>query len=179
MSEIEELPKGWMKTTVKDVSLSIQYGYTESSTIENIGPKFLRITDIQENKVCWQNVPYCKISEAEIERYLLHDGDLVFARTGATVGKSFLIKGVIPKAIFASYLLRLRFPEQIFDKFISYYFQSPFYWNEILKKQVGTGQPNVNGTVLGILQFPLPPSQNNTASSPKQKNSSAAWIKAS
>ena len=157
MSETQKIPPGWIKASVKDISISIQYGYTESSTTENIGPKFLRITDIQDNNVYWQNVPYCKISEAETEKYLLHDGDLVFARTGATVGKSFLIKGSIPKAIFASYLIRLRFPEQIFDKYISYYFQSPFYWNEIINKQVGTGQPNVNGTILGILQFPLSP----------------------
>lgn len=152
-----ELPEGWRKDDVKNIAISIQYGYTESSSNSVVGPKFLRITDIQNNRVNWGSVPYCPISDDEIEKYLLKDGDLVFARTGATVGKSFLIKGNIPKSVFASYLIRLRFPKDIIDKYVWYYFQSPLYWNQITDKQVGTGQPNVNGTTLGKLEIIVAP----------------------
>ena len=152
-----ELPEGWAKDIVKNIANSIQYGYTESSNKDKIGPKFLRITDIQENKVNWESVPYCLIIESEIDKYLLQDGDLVFARTGATVGKSFLIRGNIPKSVFASYLIRLRFPKEIYDKYVWYYFQSPTYWTQITDKQVGTGQPNVNGTTLGKLEIIIAP----------------------
>jgi type I restriction enzyme S subunit len=151
-----ELPEGWRKDVVKNIALSIQYGYTESSSKEKIGPKFLRITDIQDYRVNWDDVPYCLIDEEAKQKYLLEDGDLVFARTGATVGKSFLIKGEIPESIFASYLIRLRFPKQINDKYVWYYFQSPFYWSQIVDKQVGIGQPNVNGTKLGRLEIIIP-----------------------
>jgi type I restriction enzyme S subunit len=151
-----ELPEGWEKINVRDFAKSIQYGYTESSSKEQVGPKFLRITDIQENKVSWKDVPFCKINEKEKEKYLLEDGDLVFARTGATVGKSFLIKGDIPESVFASYLIRVRFPKDIYDVYVWYYFQSPFYWNQIIDKSVGTGQPNVNGTKLGELEVVFP-----------------------
>jgi type I restriction enzyme S subunit len=157
MSEKIELPSGWSWSIVKDVAKSIQYGFTQSSSKIEVGPKFLRITDIQDNKVNWEKVPFCEISNSEKPTYLLDDGDLVFARTGATVGKSFLLKGNIPEAIFASYLIRLRFPKSILDKYIWYFFQSPLYWKQIGVNQVGTGQPNVNGTVLGSLRIPISP----------------------
>jgi len=154
-SDNEILPEGWKLVIVKEIAEKIQYGYTESSSMEQIGPKFLRITDIQNNKVDWKTVPYCKIEESEIEKYQLRDGDIVFARTGATVGKSFLIKGNIPNSVYASYLIRMRFPNTIFDKYIWNFFQSSLYWIQIKKKSVGTGQPNVNGKKLGEIEIPL------------------------
>lgn len=150
-----ELPEGWRIEQLKKISSSIQYGYTESSSKEIIGPKFLRITDIQNNYVDWNEVPYCKITPENTEKYRLKDGDLVFARTGATVGKSFLIKGEIPDSVFASYLIRVRVSEKINDKYLSYFFNSPQYWEQITEGQVGIGQPNVNGTKLGLLNILL------------------------
>jgi type I restriction enzyme S subunit len=154
--ETKGISQKWKKVRVEDIAESIQYGYTESSSKEKIGPKFLRITDIQNNSVEWTSVPYCKIDEDSKKKYLLKDGDLVFARTGATVGKSFLIKGQIPEAVFASYLIRLRFNRDVLDKYIWHYFQSLDYWSQITDGQVGIGQPNVNGTKLGQLLIPLP-----------------------
>jgi len=82
---------GWQVKELGVVS-AINYGYTESATSEPIGPRFLRITDIQDDCVDWASVPYCKIESAEIQKYRLLSGDIVFARTGATTGKSFLVK---------------------------------------------------------------------------------------
>lgn len=144
--------------SLKSITEAIQYGYTESSTNEPIGPKFLRITDIQNNTVEWETVPYCKIDDSKLERYKLQTGDLLFARTGATVGKSFLIKGNIPDAVFASYLIRVTAKkEKVYPQFLSYFFQAPNYWTQIIEGQVGIGQPNVNGTKLSELRIPLPP----------------------
>jgi type I restriction enzyme, S subunit len=91
---------------LKDIA-QINYGYTESAKRTEVGPKFLRITDIQVGKVDWETVPYCPISSADEEKYLLKDGDLVFARTGATTGKSFLLHNP-PRSVCASYLIRVR-----------------------------------------------------------------------
>ena len=102
-----ELPEGWAETTIKDLSDSIQYGYTAKKSGNNFGPKYLRITDIQDNKVQWENVPSCVIAKTEIEKYQLNKGDILFARTGATVGKSFLIENLTEDSIFASYLIRV------------------------------------------------------------------------
>jgi type I restriction enzyme S subunit len=151
------LPKGWVWTTIGDASEQIQYGYTEKATEKKIGPKFLRITDIQDNNVVWENVPYVKIDASEKSKYLLHSDDLVFARTGATVGKSYLLRDPIPEAVFASYLIRMKLSKQLSPKFIYNFFQSGFYWEQINKNKLGIGQPNVNGTTLAKIVLPLPP----------------------
>ncbi len=154
---LPELPPGWVWTTVGEISDLIHYGYTESATSEDTGTKFLRITDIQNNTVDWQSVPFCKIGGKESERYLLSENDLLFARTGATVGKSFLIRGQIPKSIFASYLIRIILSKEINATFVYNFFQSSYYWLQIRENQLGIGQPNVNGTILSTLTLPLPP----------------------
>lgn len=117
-------PEEWVWTNVGEISKIIHYGYTASSTDEPTGTKMLRITDIQNNIVNWDTVPFCEIEPKEKEKYLLRDGDLVFARTGATVGKSFLIRGIIPDAVFASYLIRIILSKHIEKYFVYDFFQS-------------------------------------------------------
>ncbi|MDY0082405.1 MAG: restriction endonuclease subunit S [Ignavibacteriaceae bacterium] len=151
------LPPGWKWVKLGDVSEKIQYGYTESASYKPIGPKFLRITDIQNGNVNWKEVPYCEISEEQKSKYLLNEGDIVFARTGATVGKSFLIAGEIPESIFASYLIRIQLADYVNKKFVYFFFQSINYWQQITEGQVGIGQPNVNGTKLSKLIIPICP----------------------
>lgn len=107
--------------------------------------------------VNWNTVPYCKIDSLDIQKYLLRTGDLLFARTGATVGKSYLIYKDVPYSVFASYLIRIALSDFINKKYIAYFFQSTFYWNQIMKKRIGTGQPNVNGNILSKLLVPIPP----------------------
>jgi len=147
--------KEWEDVKVGDVCEKPQYGYTESAKLEAVGPKFLRITDIQKGNVDWENVPYCFCND--VEKYQLKNGDIVFARTGATVGKSYLIKNSPKNAVFASYLIRLRATGKILPDFLYYFFQSPDYWRQITQGQVGGAQPNVNGTKLAKIKFPLPP----------------------
>lgn len=152
-----DLPDGWTWVTVEKIAQKIHYGYTESATDDPIGPKFLRITDIQNNSVNWNSVPYCRIDEIKQQQYLLRENDLVFARTGATVGKSFLIRGDIPDAVFASYLIRIVLEKEINAKFIYTFFQSQSYWMQIHQGKVGSGQPNVNAKILSQITLPLPP----------------------
>jgi len=152
-----ELPEGWEWTKLRDISERIHYGYTASAENKKVGPKLLRITDIQDNKVDWATVPYCPISEEDLPNYLLKSGDLVFARTGATVGKSFLIDGDIPESVFASYLIRVILKKTVDPNFIYCFFQSPHYWNQIEKQKVGAGQENVNSQKLSQIEIPLPP----------------------
>jgi type I restriction enzyme S subunit len=156
MSEIQ-LPEGWVWKKLRDISDRIHYGYTASSTRENTGVKLLRITDIQDYKVDWTTVPFCTISKGDLPKYRIQQGDLLFARTGATVGKSFLVTGDLPGSVFASYLIRVILAQEIDRKFIFLFFQSPHYWQQIKAGSVGIGQPNVNGNILSGLDIPLPP----------------------
>lgn len=145
----------WEGKKLGEVS-KINYGYTESASNEAIGPKFLRITDIQNNTVDWKNVPYCKIGSDILPKYRLSDGDIVFARTGATTGKSYLVKNP-PKSVFASYLIRLRLNEKnLLPEFLSQFFQTHLYWSNILSGVSGSTQGSFNATKLGelIIYFP-------------------------
>ena len=152
----EEGGGDWVEKKLKEIS-KINYGYTEKASLEKIGPKFLRITDIQNNNVDWDSVPYCHCSEKDLSKYKLEFGDIVFARTGATTGKSFLIKEV-PNAVFASYLIRLKIKEK--DKFepnfVSYFFQTKMYWDIISSGISGSAQGGFNATKLGELIFNFP-----------------------
>ena len=149
-----ELQKHWKTTKVAHFCEKPQYGYTASAIYEPVGPKFLRITDIQNGKVNWDTVPYCHCEEPE--KYILEDEDLIFARTGATTGKSFLVKNC-PKAIFASYLIRLRVKQMVSVEYLYKFFQSPVYWSQITADKRGTGQPNFNGKKLANLWISVPP----------------------
>lgn len=154
---MSELPIGWITSKLVKLTEDISYGYTASSTQEKVGPHLLRITDIQNNHVSWGSVPFCVINEEQAKKYSLKENDLVFARTGATVGKSFLIKREIPESVFASYLIRVRCLQPELASFLAYYFRSPDYWLQITDFSAGIGQPNVNGSKLKELNIPLPP----------------------
>jgi type I restriction enzyme S subunit len=150
------MKKEWETKELAAVS-AINYGYTESASSEPIGPRFLRITDIQDDHVDWESVPYCKIETAELARYRLASGDIVFARTGATTGKSFLVDDP-PDAVFASYLIRLRLTDKkLLPEFVSIFFQTAGYWQSIKNGSSGSAQGGFNATKLGALRIPVPP----------------------
>jgi type I restriction enzyme S subunit len=147
--------KGWELKTLAAVS-AINYGYTESASSERVGPRFLRITDIKDDHVDWDSVPYCKIESADVPKYRLASGDIVFARTGATTGKSFLVDDP-PDSVFASYLIRLRLlDKQLLPEFVSLFFQTAGYWQSIKDGSSGSAQGGFNATKLGALMLPVP-----------------------
>ena len=150
-----EIPRSWVWATVNDISKSILYGVSESAKSEG-KYKLLRITDIQDNQVDWGTVPFTDFDEDKVSSYILHDGDIVFARTGATVGKSYLIKRLRQNAIYASYLIRVQTFDLILPEYVKLFFESGYYWEQIELGSLGIGQPNVNGTILGNLNIPLP-----------------------
>jgi type I restriction enzyme S subunit len=147
-----------VKTVVlADVSETIDYGVTASATALPVGPKFLRITDIQDGAVDWNSVPHCEADERKLTASRLRPGDIVFARTGATTGKSFLIRRCPDSAVFASYLIRVRPNSKVDPVFLSHFFNTPDYWRQITLKAAGAAQPGVNASKLQELTLPLPP----------------------
>ncbi|NBC04554.1 MAG: hypothetical protein GVY20_12725 [Bacteroidetes bacterium] len=142
--------------SIEDIAEKIDYGHTASATDQKIGPKFLRITDIKDNFVDWDEVPYCECSDKEFEKNKIEKWDIVFARTGST-GNSFIIKDEVQNVVFASYLIRLRVDNEIADpEFVAYFFQSDNYWKQIKKGSDGTTMPTFNATKLKALNLPLP-----------------------
>jgi type I restriction enzyme S subunit len=152
------LPEKWEWVRLGAISASIQYGYTASADSTKQEPKFVRITDIHNSRVNWETVPGCDIEPDKLPTYQLAENDFLIARTGGTIGKSFLVTNVDFDSVFASYLIRIRtFPSFVSPQFLKCYLDSPLYWEQLYAASMGTGQPNVNGTSLGMLKTPLPP----------------------
>lgn len=152
-----DYPKDWIFTRIDQVSNAIHYGYTASANNSLKNVRLLRITDIQNNSVNWETVPGCEIDNQKLNSYALKDNDLLIARTGGTIGKSYLVENLTVKAVFASYLIRIVPNNLIFPKYLKLYADSPLYWDQLYSKCSGTGQPNVNATSLKSLILPLPP----------------------
>ncbi|HCE2190389.1 TPA: restriction endonuclease subunit S [Vibrio parahaemolyticus] len=152
-----KLPDGWEWHSVKKLSHNIQYGHTAKAE-SNGNAKFLRITDIQDGKIDWQGVPTVSLEKKEINKYELNDDDLIFARSGATAGKSILIKNAPKDAVFASYLIRI-VPNKkyIIPEYLSYFFLTPAYWEVVGQNAAGAAQPNINGTKLSEFIVPVAP----------------------
>jgi type I restriction enzyme S subunit len=155
--ELGVLPNSWSIRPLSECAEKPDYGFTASAAREQLGPKFLRITDIQEGKVDWDSVPYCSLPTTVNEDKVLHPGDIVVARIGATTGKAFLI-GECPRAIFASYLIRIRAIENILtSEFLYYFLHTDFYWNHIDKHKDDRLKGGVNIPALTSIDVPVPP----------------------
>ena len=152
----ERLPEGWAWARLSMLTANVHYGYTCSSSSSG-HIKLLRITDIQNGHVNWNTVPYCASDPKDYSTYFLKEGDILIARTGGTIGKSFFISEKPPVSAFASYLIRaIPIKNEIVPYFRSY-FDSPSYWAQLIDASAGTGQPNVNATSIGRLLIALPP----------------------
>lgn len=151
-----EIPDNWKWVRWGALSEQIQYGYIASAK-DSGRIKMVRISDIQDNKVIWGNVPYCDIDDANIDAYLLHDNDILFARTGGTVGKSYLVENITEKAVFAGYLIRSSYSDKLDAKYIKIFMNSNLYWKQLQNGTTATAQPNCNGQTLSKMVLPLPP----------------------
>jgi len=152
-----QIPPHWAWTKLGIIALQIQYGYTASADSSATEIRMLRITDIQNNRVNWPTVPCCQIEQGDAERYLLSPNDILIARTGGTIGKSFIVLDAPVKSVFASYLIRVTPPRSMAARYLKTFLESPFYWTQLRQISAGTGQPNVNGQALGRLELPFPP----------------------
>lgn len=152
-----EIPESWKWCHMKGITQKIHYGFTASAA--NAGnAKLLRITDIQDGRVNWDTVPFCDVPEKKLASCKLGESDVVIARTGGTIGKSFLLTDVSDVAVFASYLIRLiPCAEVVNPKYLMVFLNSPEYWKQLKAMSQGTGQPNVNAKSLSTLLLPLPP----------------------
>ena len=151
-----DIPESWKWVRWGDLSESIQYGF--NAPAKSSGRiKMVRISDIQDGKVLWESVPFCDIQENEIPNYLLKKNDILFARTGGTVGKSYLVKDVPEEAVYAGYLIRTQYSESLCPEYLKYFMESALYWTQLKNGTIATAQPNCNGQTLSKMILPLPP----------------------
>lgn len=151
-----EIPDNWKWVRWGDLSESIQYGYNAPAQ-KSAKIRMVRISDIQNGGVLWDTVPYCDIADGDIETYLLKANDILFARTGGTVGKSYLVKQIPYEAIYAGYLIRTRYSVHLCPEYLKCFMDSNLYWAQLRNGVIATAQPNCNGKTLARMVLPLPP----------------------
>lgn len=151
------IPRTWKWTTFDAISENIHYGVTAKAVFKTEGTRFLRITDIQGGRVDWSSVPSCDVDPAKLRSSRLQNGDILIARTGGTIGKTYLVENLDTDAVFASYLIRWIPLPSAYPPFIKLFTNSPLYWAQLTEATSGTGQPNVSASSLKRLMIPLPP----------------------
>ena len=148
------LPKNWHWSRLGDISQKPQYGWTTKSNY-GTGINYLRTTDISRGEIDWNSVPVCINIPDDLNKFILHHGDIVVSRAGS-VGISCMIKNP-PTAVFASYLIRLRITDAICASYVAYFLKSAIYWTAISDAKVGIAVQNVNAKKLAAIRIPLAP----------------------
>ncbi|HEY8337308.1 MAG TPA: restriction endonuclease subunit S [Tardiphaga sp.] len=138
----------WIECALADACSSIDYRLTASASDREVGPRFLRITDIVTGHIDWNAVPHVAANEAIAAKYRLHDGDIVLARTGASTGASAYVQNP-PPAMFASYLVRLQAKPEFDARFLAYYLRSEDFWT-FIRGVLGdkSAQPNASASTM-------------------------------
>ena len=139
---------------------SPQYGANEASVIRinNEQPRYIRITDIDENGTLRKELG--ATADTIDSKYILNNNDILFARSGATVGKTYIHKEKNNnyKAFFAGYMIRFIVnPDIIIPDFLFIYTQLNIYKKWVKATQRAAGQPNINAEEYKSLKIPLPP----------------------
>lgn len=151
------LPHGWDMGSLADIC-ETQYGYTASSVDEVVGPKLLRVKDINKhNWVDWEFVPYCEIADPDRAKYSLAIGDVVVARM-ADPGKSAIIESPVD-AVFASYLVRLKTKSIAHSYYVYGFLKSDEYAEYAAGARGGSVQANMNAKVIVGARLPIPPTE--------------------
>jgi type I restriction enzyme S subunit len=150
----------WIKCILADACRSIDYGLTASASEYEVGPKFLRITDIVNGHIDWNAVPHVAADEVTAAKYRLYDGDIVLARTGASTGASAYVKNP-PPAVFASYLVRLQAKPEFDARFLAYYLRSDTFWT-FIRGVLGdkSAQPNASASTMTKAPLRAPKDKN-------------------
>ncbi|EIC9845276.1 restriction endonuclease subunit S [Vibrio cholerae] len=157
-SELGEIPEDWSVSPLKELLReNPKYGINAAAVpLEGNLPVYIRITDISEDG-------YFKPSEKVGVKspfsgmYQLADGDIVLARTGASVGKSYLYRAEDGILVYAGFLIKISPEQSILEpKFLIQYLKTEQYWSWVTVNSMRSGQPGINGNEYGSLLIPCP-----------------------
>ena len=159
------IPEDWtIRSLLSCLRSAPNYGINAAAIpFDDALPTYLRISDIGEDNQ-FRPSPRVSVRHPSVETFFLNEGDLVFARTGASVGKSYLYNPIDGPLVFAGFLIRVSpNPGALQPIFLAYYVQSKRYWNWVASVSIRSGQPGINGQEYGTLQLPLPGPAEQTA----------------
>ncbi len=148
--------KKWPVVTLKDICVGkLSYGSGAAAIDYDGTTRYVRITDITDTGELSDDVKSPSVID---EKYLLHEGDVLFARSGATVGKTLLYREKYGRSIYAGFLIRL-IPntEMVLPDYVFGFTKSAYYEEFVKKTQRAVGQPNINAQEYGDLRICIPP----------------------
>ena len=154
-----EVPEHWEVRRLKHLLIEpLKYGANEPAQYADPHlPRYIRITDIREDGTL-RDDSFRSLPEEIAEHYLLAAGDILFARSGATVGKTFRYKASWGRAAFAGYLIRARLNlNTVKPDFVEYFTQSQGYRHWLSGIFIQSTIQNVNAERYSNLILPLPP----------------------
>lgn len=171
-SELGLIPKEWEVKRLEECCIgSCSYGINAPAVdFESNLPLYLRITDITENGEYNKYNRKC-VNDLQSDNYVLMDGDIVFARTGATVGKTYLYKPEDGKLIYAGFLIKFS-PDRtkLNSYFLKSYTETGNYWNWVSANSLRSGQPGINGNEYSSMKIAFPPIEEQNEISNKLKS---------
>ena len=148
----------WEQRKLKDIASSFEYGLNAAAKEFDGKNKYLRITDIDDTSHAFRNddltSPDADLSVAD--NYRLQEGDVLFARTGASVGKSFIYRESDGLVYFAGFLIRARIKPAYSAEFVFQNTLTSRYEKYILITSQRSGQPGVNAQEYGEYSFLMP-----------------------
>jgi len=157
--EFFKIPNEWKWISVGVISKEIQYGTSDKATITKSKFPVLRMGNIQDGELNFDNLKYYPDNWEKSKQFFLDTGDVLFNRTNSAelVGKTAVYRDFYPNAVFAGYLIRVKIIEETYiPSLLSYYINSIFgqeYVRSVVSQQVG--QANVNATKLSLMPIPL------------------------
>jgi len=157
-SELGMMPKDWNVARLGElINEKGEYGINAASC--DYSPNFytyLRITDISDDGSFLQEEKK-SVSHLDAEKYLLDNGDIVFARTGNSTGKTYLYNPSDGKLVFAGFLIRFKpLDNKLSPIFLKFYTETEWYWNFVSLYSQRTGQPGINGKEYGDFKMRIP-----------------------
>ncbi|NWF53854.1 MAG: restriction endonuclease subunit S, partial [Syntrophaceae bacterium] len=159
-TDLPDLPEDWIWTRIGEVIQKIQYGTSEQAGDDSTGIPVIRMGNIFEGKIVFDNLKYFRKGWPQLNDFLLKDGDVLFNRTNSMelVGKTAVYKRNYPEAIFASYLIRVEVNKDSYNPDLLSFFINSFYGRKYITSVVSqqVGQANVNGSKLSFMPIPLP-----------------------
>jgi len=153
-----EIPAHWVAKRLKFIiSEPLKYGANEAAELTDPElPRYIRITDVNEDGSLREET-FRSLPQDVADNYLLSDGDILLARSGATVGKSFIYKRSWGVAAYAGYLIRARMAETMDPDFVYLFLQSSCYWQWLKSIFIQATIQNVSAEKYANLIIPVPP----------------------
>ena len=147
----------WEKVSLSDVADGFEYGMNAAATSFDGEHKYIRITDIDDDAHTYIASDPVSPSGVLEEKYRVRENDILFARTGASVGKSYLYRKTDGDLFFAGFLIRIHIKEGVDSGYVFLNTLTEDYDKWVLLESARSGQPGINAEQYKRYSFKLPP----------------------